>query len=335
MKIIYIATVLLCTIGGWANSHEFAPSLLKITELSKVIEERSRYRALIKTPTRPDGLPMLVPKWPDSCEIIEENQTQVQGDTILNNFLLSCSFDDKSLSGKTIGINGLANTQTSAVVIANLRDGRRYQDVLSVGKTKFLVPYRMDITSVLTNYSMLGFSHILMGLDHLMFVFGLMLLIMGTKKLILTITAFTVGHSITLILMTLGLIPGSSALIEFAIALSIFVLALELARDSGGGKLWKYPWFLAGGFGLLHGLGFAGALLDIRLPQNSLFWSLLAFNVGIELGQLIFILLISVLSLFLAGSESNVRYFLRHISTYLLGGLSVMWCIERGMIWLV
>ena len=335
MKITWVVTVLLCAISGWAHSHEFAPSLLKITELSKVIEERYHYSAFIKTPTRPDGLPMLVPKWPDSCKIIEENQTQLHGDIIQSNFLLSCSFDNKSLSGKTIGINGLATTQTSAVVIANLRDGRRYQDVLSVRKTEFFVPYSMDITSVLTNYSMLGFSHILMGIDHLMFVFGLMLLIVGTNKLILTVTAFTAGHSITLILMTLGLIPGTSAIIEFAIALSIFVLAIELVRNNGGGKLWKYPWFLAGGFGLLHGLGFAGALLDIGLPQNSLFWSLLAFNIGIELGQLTFILLICLLSLFLTGSDSNMRYSLRHISIYLLGGLSVMWCIERGMIWLV
>tara|TARA_B100001093_G_scaffold329586_1_gene314592 strand:- start:481 stop:1266 length:786 start_codon:yes stop_codon:yes gene_type:complete len=260
---------------------------------------------------------------------------QAAGATTVSNFLLSCSFANQSFSGKTVGIKGLGDTQTSAVVIVNLRDSRRYQEVLSIGKSKFVVPDRMDVFSVLTAYLALGFSHILSGIDHLMFVFGLMLLIVGVKKLIFTITAFTIGHSVTLILITLGFIPESSGLIEFAIALSIFVLAIELSRDSAVGNLWRHPWLLTGGFGLLHGLGFAGALLEFGLPQESIFLSLFAFNVGIELGQLSFIALIFILWFMAKSASLDLIRYSRQISIYLLGGLSVMWCIERGMIWLV
>jgi hypothetical protein len=260
---------------------------------------------------------------------------QAAGATTVSNFLLSCSFANQSFSGKTVGIKGLGDTQTSAVVIVNLRDSRRYQEVLSIGKSKFVVPDRMDVFSVLTAYSALGFSHILSGIDHLMFVFGLMLLIVGVKKLIFTITAFTIGHSVTLVLITLGFIPESSGLIEFAIALSIFVLAIELSRDSAVGNLWRHPWLLTGGFGLLHGLGFAGALLEFGLPQESIFLSLFAFNVGIELGQLSFIALIFILWFMAKSASLDLIRYSRQISIYLLGGLSVMWCIERGMIWLV
>jgi hypothetical protein len=162
-----------------------------------------------------------------------------------------------------------------------------------------------------------------------------MLLIVGVKKLIFTITAFTIGHSVTLVLITLGFIPESSGLIEFAIALSIFVLAIELSRDSAVGNLWRHPWLLTGGFGLLHGLGFAGALLEFGLPQESIFLSLFAFNVGIELGQLSFIALIFILWFLAKSASLDLIRYSRQISIYLLGGLSVMWCIERGMIWLV
>ena len=335
MKITWFLVALFWITSDFGYCHEFAPSLLKINELPQVTEERSRYSAVLKTPSRPDGLPMLTPEWPSSCETDRQTRVQAAGATTVSNFLLSCSFTSQSLSGKTIGVKGLGDTQTSAVVIVNLRDSRRYQEVLSVGKSKFVVPHRMDVFSVLTAYSKLGLAHILSGIDHLMFVFGLMLLIVGVKQLVFTITAFTIGHSITLAIITLGFIPESSGLIEFAIALSIFFLAIELSRDSEVRNLWRHPWLLAGGFGLLHGLGFAGALLEFGLPQESIFLSLVAFNIGIELGQLSFMVLIFILWFMAKSASLDLIRYSRQVSIYLLGGFSVMWCIERGMHWLV
>jgi hypothetical protein len=121
-------------------------------------------------------------------------------------------------------------------------------------------------------------------------------------------------------------------LVEFMIALSIYVLAVELAREDGGGALWRQPWWLAAGFGLLHGMGFAGALAETGLPQSNVPLALLAFNIGIELGQLAFIALLVVL--FVAGARlagASRMAALRPVPIFVLGGLSAMWCIERGL----
>ena len=128
MKITWFLVALFWIASNFGYCHEFAPSLLKITELPQVTEERSRYSAVLKTPSRPDGLPMLTPEWPSSCETDRQTREQAAGATTLSNFLLSCSFANQSFSGKTIGVKGLGDTQTSAVVIVNLRDSRRYQE---------------------------------------------------------------------------------------------------------------------------------------------------------------------------------------------------------------
>jgi len=181
-----------------------------------------------------------------------------------------------------------------------------------------------------------------------MFVFGLLLLVGGGARLLWTVTAFTVGHSITLAMVTLFSFEYPVSLIEFAIAISVFVLALELARgDSSDTKknvrnvFRRHPWWLAGGFGLLHGMGFAGALVEIGLPQGNVPLALLFFNIGIELGQIVFVLL-AIGSWWLIKRAAIFRpVFLRQVTisqkqllalpVYMLGGLSAMWCIERGL----
>jgi hypothetical protein len=122
-------------------------------------------------------------------------------------------------------------------------------------------------------------------------------------------------------------------LVEWLIALSIFYLALELARFDGGGRWWRDPWYLAGSFGLLHGMGFAGALLETGLPQDNILLALLAFNLGIELGQLIFFALAMAIWCVAAQPlQSRVKQF-RSVFVYTLGGLSAMWCIQRAIEW--
>jgi len=158
----------------------------------------------------------------------------------------------------------------------------------------------------------------------------LLLLVGWNRRLIVTVTAFTVGHSVTLAMVTLGLFDYPVSLVEFMIALSIYVLAVELATGRAG-ALWRQPWWLAGGFGLLHGMGFAGALAETGLPQSNVPLALLFFNVGIEVGQLAFIALLMLLAT--AGSRLSPRgmTLLRPVPVYILGALSAMWCIERGL----
>jgi hypothetical protein len=171
----------------------------------------------------------------------------------------------------------------------------------------------------------------------------LLLLVGVGSRLLWTITAFTVGHSITLAVVTLVTLDYPVSLIEFAIALSVFVLALELARgDTSDIKtnvrnvLRRYPWWLAGGFGLLHGMGFAGALAEIGLPQNNIPLALLFFNIGIEIGQIAFLLLVIgawwlINHAVIMRQVTVNRERLMPIPVYVLGGLSAMWCIERGL----
>ena len=183
---------------------------------------------------------------------------------------------------------------------------------------------------VAKTYTLLGVQHILEGIDHLLFVFGLLLLVGGGARLLWTITAFTVGHSITLSLVTLGFFDYPVALVEFSIAVSIFVLAVELTRRERNDLLWRNPWWLAGGFGLLHGMGFAGALAATGLPQDNVPLALLFFNVGIELGQIAFILVILALWYAVRKPLAPWKDRLLPVPIYILGALSAMWCFERG-----
>ena len=157
-----------------------------------------------------------------------------------------------------------------------------------------LAEYRAGTGSILagaTRYTLLGIEHILVGIDHLLFVLALLFVVGGGWRLVQTITAFTVAHSITLGLATLGYINVSSAPVEAAIALSIVFLCVEIIHAQQGcpGITFTYPWIVAFSFGLLHGLGFAGALSEVGLPPSEIPLALLFFNVGVELGQLVFV----------------------------------------------
>ena len=213
----------------------------------------------------------------------------------------------------------------------SLSDGRQYQSVLDGDSPSFTVPREPDAGEVMLAYPLLGAKHIWEGPDHLLFVFGLLLLVGGGSRLIWTITAFTLGHSITLALVSLQVFSFPTELAEFLIALSIFILAVELSNKTEPGRLWKNPWWLAGAFGLLHGMGFATALAETGLPQGQVPLALLFFNIGIELGQLLFIGLVYLLWFGLGPFISRSELSLRKVPLYVLGSLSAMWCIQRGL----
>ena len=318
-----------------AQGHLFAPSLLKIVET-----QLHHYNVVWKTPTkRSSGIP-LQPTFPDRCEVSNPNSPRTEGTGIISSWQLRCDqLGDQGLVGQVVGVSGLGTNQVSTMIMLSLRDGRRYQAVLTPENPEFLIPAIPGQGQVMSEYSRLGLEHIVGGIDHLMFVFGLLLLVGGGARLFWTITAFTAGHSITLSLVTLGFISFPVPLVEFTIALSIFMLALNLARrdfsrSDGGGLFRHYPWWLAGGFGLLHGMGFAGALAEIGLPQSNVPLALLFFNIGIEAGQIAFILLLLGAWWLIKRPLLPWQERLLPIPIYALGGLSAMWCIERGLIFL-
>lgn len=311
-----------------AEAHRFAPSLLRLFET-----EQGEFNVIWKTPAKRSSSVALRPVFPEGCAVVGGENGELEGTGVVLNLQLACSSE---LIGSEFSFTGLAENQASVLLSLERLDGSFYQSLLNADTPVFEVPAEPTAWRVMQEYSALGAEHIWGGIDHLLFVFGLLLLVGGGRRLIWTITAFTLGHSVTLCLVTLGYFEYPVAWVEFAIAVSIFVLAIDLARPDAQGLFRRYPWWLAGGFGLLHGMGFAGALAEVGLPQQELPLALLFFNLGIEFGQLAFIGLIIVLAVVLRRLlQAMVSGFevaqLRLLPVYLLGGLSAMWCIERGL----
>ncbi|MCW5891187.1 MAG: HupE/UreJ family protein [bacterium] len=192
------------------------------------------------------------------------------------------------------------------------------------------IPARPTARTVLGDYGRLGVRHILSGPDHLLFVFGLVLLGGTLRRVAGTVTAFTLGHSVTLSLAALGLADVPAAPVEVLIALSVWVLALEVARPPARrGAIARWPWIAAGGFGLLHGLGFAAALREAGLPSGDVPLALVGFNGGVELGQLAFV--VAVLAVLAAGRRLPLPApgWLRAAPVTAMGALATYWCLER------
>jgi hypothetical protein len=308
-----------------AQAHRFAPSLLKVTEIAE-----QQYHVVWKTPVEATSNISLLPLLPEACKITQASTPQVEGTGKVASWQMRCTeLGENGLLGEGLGVAGLGSNQALAMV--SLLDGRQYQQVLNAEKPRFFVPAESSAGDVMGDYAVLGMKHIWDGIDHLLFVFGLLLLVGGGSKLLWTITAFTVGHSITLSLVTLGYFDYPATLVEFIIALSIFVLAVELTRKERNDILWRNPWWLAGGFGLLHGMGFAGALTETGLPQDNLPLALLFFNLGIEIGQITFILATLALWYVIRRPIAPWQERLWPIPVYVLGSLSALWCIERGL----
>jgi hypothetical protein len=315
--------LLMASLSLEASAHRFAPSLLRLFEVGD-----GAYQVIWKTPAQRVSDVPLLPSFPARCSGQPEGPGTLEGTGVLSSWTMECG---ASLVGETLSVDGLAENSASVLLSLETLEGPFYQALLSADQPRFTIPTEPGALQVMREYSWLGAGHIWGGIDHLLFVFGLLLLVGWGLRLVWTITAFTVGHSITLSLVTLGFFEYPVALVEFLIAVSVFVLALELAREKGGGLLRRYPWWLAGGFGLLHGMGFAGALAEVGLPQSELPLALLFFNIGIELGQLAFIAVAMGLWFLVRRLPLGTLLAWRPVPIYTLGSLSAMWCIERAL----
>jgi hydrogenase/urease accessory protein HupE len=236
------------------------------------------------------------------------------------------------LVGETLRVEGLDGSGIDVIVRVELADGLRIQKVLSRGAAAFTVPERAQRLGVVADFGALGVQHIATGLDHLLFVFGLLLWVRGRRRLVATITAFTVGHSVTLSLAVLGVVAFPARWIEVAIAGSLLVLAAELARpaSSAPSSMGRRPWALALAFGLLHGFGFAGALAEAGLPVGEIPLALFAFNAGIEVGQLVFVAGFLLLRPMVERLAVGGPAWLARAPVYAMGSLAAYWCLERG-----
>jgi len=235
------------------------------------------------------------------------------------------------LAGQEVQINGLASTMTDALVRIEFIDGGEWIERLTPGTPQATIPTRQGGWAVAATYLRLGIEHILLGVDHLLFVLALILIAPNMRQLVMAITAFTVAHSITLAAATLGFVNVPPPPVEAAIALSIAFVACEIVRACKGnaGIAARAPWVVAFAFGLLHGFGFAGSLSEVGLPANHIPVALLFFNLGVEIGQLIFVAVALGIATLLRLVRHPLPRWAALAPPYLIGSLAMFWVIER------
>ena len=239
----------------------------------------------------------------------------------------------EGLEGWEATVHGLSATMVDVLVRVALADGRVVSRMLRPDAPSFTFTSETAGPAV-SGYFVLGIEHILFGIDHLLFVLALVLIVRGVGLLVKTITAFTVAHSITLALATLGVVHVPSAPVEAIIALSIVFVAAEIIHSKHGrsGLTERAPWIVAFTFGLLHGFGFAGALAQVGLPQNDIPLALLFFNLGVEAGQLAFVGVVLAIIALLA--RLRLPRWAPYLPPYAIGSVAMFWVIQRvGAIW--
>lgn len=309
------------------NAHALQPGYLELGLL-----EKDLYSVIWKVPVVGSRPMAISAKLPDRCDKSSPGQLIWDGSAYVTRWTTQCK---GGLEGGVIEIEGLDKTSTDVLVRFDFSDGASETHRLTSDQSSFTVPEIPGSFEVVRTYFILGAEHILSGIDHLLFVLALLLLVKNTRMLVATITAFTLAHSITLAGATLGYIVLPAPPVEAIIALSIVFVASEIIRSRQGHSslTQQYPWIIAFAFGLLHGFGFAGALADIGLPRNAIPSALLFFNIGVEVGQLIFVAL--VMSCFWLARQlaRNTNYtqptWAPMIAPYLIGGIAAFWVIER------
>lgn len=322
--VLLAVAVLLCP--KLARAHDARPAYLEITEIAK-----ERYTIIWRTPTYAGvRLPVLL-QTPASCRNIVAPSQRDLGDSTLERRMIDAGA--VGLGGQTIQFPGLQGTIVDVLVRVTRLDGTHWTKLVRPVDASFQFTGAPGVLPVIGAYFIHGAEHILSGFDHLLFVFGLMLLVRNAWMLVKTVTAFTIAHSITLALATLGVVHVPGPPVEAAIALSILLLATEIVRANRGKHSFTAQWpsLVAFSFALLHGFGFASALSQIGLPQSEIPLALFSFNLGVEAGQLIFVggvLSIRALLLSINLPDAAIR-LARPASSYAVGILAALWFIQR------
>jgi hydrogenase/urease accessory protein HupE len=332
------------TLGGWvfrwslcallacgvlpAAADEFRPAYLQLTQI-----DATTYDVLWKLPALDESTTLkLRPQFPPGTQELSPVHTSFAGGTAVQRWRIQVG---DGLAGQAVEFPDLPMNRIDVLVRLARSDGTVQLGRVLPLEPRYVFAEGPGAYEVVQTYTLLGIEHILMGIDHLLFVLALLILVKGTGRLIATVTAFTVAHSLTLFAATLGWVHVPGPPVEAAIALSIVFVASEIIHAQQGrlGLTQRYPWVVAFAFGLLHGLGFAGALAEVGLPQLSIPLALLFFNVGVEIGQLLFIAAILLLVAAWRRAASHLSLsqpnWTRQIPPYALGGLASYWVVAR------
>ena len=324
MRKLLTIILLLLAVSDATFADEIRPGYLELNTI-----DGSVFSVKWKLPMKGDMVSSLKPVLPDTCTERTPPSSMRVGGAMITRWSIACP---EGIDEGRIRIDGLETTSTDVLVRIVRQDGVTQMVRLTPEETSFVAESGTSSLDVIRVYTALGIEHILGGVDHLLFVFALLLIVTNLRVLVGTITAFTLAHSITLAAATLGYVHVAQAPVEAVIALSILFLATEIIHNRQGrpGLAKRFPWLVAFIFGLLHGFGFAGALAEIGLPEQSIPLALLFFNVGVELGQLLFVVAV-------VGAGWVLRKLVAQkalqggevAASYLIGSLSAFWVIER------
>lgn len=303
-----------------ASAHALAPSLLSLQGAGEGL-----YAVTWKTPLQRVPGSELRPVLPASCSAQDEPTAAPEGTGLVVRWTVDCG--ESGLTGQRIAVEGIAGSRAD-VLLRVAGNGSSFQQVLTASAPDFTVPEQQGWLGVFQQYVVLGIEHLLTGLDHVLFVVALVLLVRARRPLIITITSFTIGHSVTLSAAVLGYVYFPQSIAEVVIAFSILITFAGVIRDDPRSLLKRWPWAIAFCFGLLHGLGFAGALTEVGLPQSDIPLALLAFNIGIEIGQLLLIGLLLLSGYVLRQVTPRLPAW-QALPIYAVGTLSGFWFWQR------
>lgn len=318
-----VVALMLALLASHAAADVLRPSYLSLREIGA-----EKYAVLWKVPAAGDKRLALELRLPRSCKTQGEPFSGFDAGAYFERSTIACA---GGLSGREVAVEGLQASATEVIARIEYRDGATQVARLTPDKPSLAVSGPQSASAVARTYLLLGMEHILTSPDHLLFVLALIFLISSRWMLVKTVTAFTLAHSLTLASATLGFFSLPQAPVEATIALSIVFLARELVdRPGEGARLAQaYPWVIAFAFGLLHGLGFAGALKEVGLPQADAPLALLAFNLGVEAGQLVFVagtlIVLRAGKALVAHPASTVRL----AAGYLIGITASFWTLDR------
>ena len=321
-----LAAGLAMAAAGAARAHELRPGFLELRE-----SDPETYQLLWKRPTGGEVEIRIAPVVPEGCRFLAPDRQELTPGAEIVRGTLSCQ---GGLAGKTLRIGGLETTMTDVLVRLHHADGRLESHLLRPATPAVALGAATSGFQRALSYLQLGVAHILLGVDHLLFVLGLLLIVSDRWMLVKTITSFTVAHSVTLAIATLGYASAPLPPLNAAIALSILFLGPEIVRVWRGETSFtiRHPWVVAFAFGLLHGFGFASGLAAMGLPTAEIPLALLLFNVGVEIGQIAFVLLVVLLERAFRTLAIRWPRWAEALPGYAVGCLGAYWTIQRTVI---
>jgi hydrogenase/urease accessory protein HupE len=307
-----------------ATAHEARPAYLEVKETAT-----GRFSVLWRTPVLSGMRLPVALLFPDDVRPVQTPTVQELADSLVER--RSIDAGPNGLAGRRIEFPGLQMTIADVLVRVEMLDGRRWTTIVHPAQPWVEIAASQTWLGVAGTYVVQGIRHILFGADHLLFVLGLLLIVDDRWMLLKTITAFTVAHSLTLAIATLGYADAPVVPLNAAIALSILFLGPEIVRRWRGETSFTiaHPWVVAFAFGLLHGFGFAGALTSAGLPRHELPLALLSFNGGVEIGQVGFVVLMLALERAFRVLEFEWPRWVRALPGYAVGSLGAFWTLQR------